>query len=99
MTQVLITIFEQQENLHRRTSLFHCLENAYKMDPNRDWSYPLPEFGGAYSPKVPTFRASESKGYAFLPGVELVSYVAVAGWCWDVGGRLVAGWWQVGCDW
>ena len=68
----------QEENLHRRTSLFHCLEDPYRLDSQRNWSYPLPEFGGAYSPNVPTFRSAESKGYAFLPEVEFLSFVSVA---------------------
>lgn len=34
----------QEENLHRRTNLFQCLENSYnQLEETRNWSYPIPE--------------------------------------------------------
>jgi hypothetical protein len=34
----------QEENLHRRTNLFQCLEDSYnELEGKRDWSYPIPE--------------------------------------------------------
>jgi len=36
----------QEENLHRRTNLFQCLEDPYQL-VNRSWSYPLPQFGSS----------------------------------------------------
>ncbi|UJR23370.1 hypothetical protein I4U23_026379 [Adineta vaga] len=70
----------QEENLHRRTNLFQCLEDSYRqLDGRRNWSYPIPEFGGIYSPDVSVFRGSESAGYPFFPdGPEYVSFIACA---------------------
>jgi hypothetical protein len=34
----------QEENLHRRTNLFQCLEDSYdQLAKTRDWCYPIPE--------------------------------------------------------
>lgn len=34
----------QEENLHRRTNLFQCLEDSYsELKGNRTWNYPIPE--------------------------------------------------------
>ncbi|KAH3758127.1 TIGR02452 family protein [Pelomyxa schiedti] len=68
----------QEENLHRRTSLFHCLEDPYRVNPHRLWRYPIPEFGVLYSPNVPTFRQSEAHAYAFLDTVQELSYISAA---------------------
>jgi uncharacterized protein (TIGR02452 family) len=35
----------QEENLFRRTNLFHCMDDPYKIFPEKDWEYPLPEYG------------------------------------------------------
>jgi uncharacterized protein (TIGR02452 family) len=62
----------QEENLHRRTSLFHHLEDPFEVNTERKWPYPIPEFGGIYCPNVVVLRDSEAQGYAFLPApVEL----------------------------
>ncbi|KAJ2001534.1 hypothetical protein GGI04_001145 [Coemansia thaxteri] len=68
----------QEEELVRRSSLLHNLEDPYTMDTTRDWSYPLPEFGGVYSPDVAVFRDSESNGYAFREEVAYLSFINVA---------------------
>ena len=38
----------QEENLHRRSNLFQFLEDPQSLI-DRNWSYPLPDFGGIYS--------------------------------------------------
>ncbi|KAL6056226.1 UBA domain-containing protein [Balamuthia mandrillaris] len=66
----------QEENLARRTNLFQCLEDPYKIDSSRSWSYPLPEFGGVYSPRVCVFRSAESHGYAFMQKPDFLSIIS-----------------------
>ncbi|KAJ1945619.1 hypothetical protein FBU59_002254 [Linderina macrospora] len=68
----------QEEDLVRRSALLHNLEDPYGFDPARDWSYPLPEFGGVYSPDVAVFRDAESKGYAFRDEALYLSFINVA---------------------
>ena len=68
----------QEENLHRRTNLMHCLEDPYHVNPDRKWDYPIPQFGGLYIPNVTVFRGSEAKGYPFLDIPRKVSIVASA---------------------
>lgn len=68
----------QEENLHRRTNLLMCLEDPYRMNPSREWDYPIPQFGGVYVPNVTVFRGSEAQGYPFLDKPEFVSIVAVS---------------------
>ncbi|KAJ1933752.1 hypothetical protein EC988_009018, partial [Linderina pennispora] len=68
----------QEEELVRRSSLLHNLEDPYGYDPARDWSYPLPEFGGVYSPDVAVFRDSERSGYAFRDEPLYLSFINVS---------------------
>ncbi|CAF2424867.1 unnamed protein product [Rotaria sp. Silwood2] len=70
----------QEENLHRRTNLFQCLEDSYhQLEGKRNWHYPIPEFGGIYSPHVSVFRGSESHGYPFFSQrPQYVSFIACA---------------------
>jgi uncharacterized protein (TIGR02452 family) len=68
----------QEENLHRRTNLLHCLEDPYRVNPTRKWDYPIPQYGGVYIPGVIVFRGSESDGYPFLATPRSVSIVASA---------------------
>ncbi|ORX66839.1 hypothetical protein DL89DRAFT_60665 [Linderina pennispora] len=68
----------QEEELVRRSSLLHNLEDPYGYDPARDWSYPLPEFGGVYSPDVAVFRDSERNGYAFRDEPLYLSFINVS---------------------
>jgi uncharacterized protein (TIGR02452 family) len=68
----------QEENLHRRTNLFQCLEDPYEMTPNRSWGYPLPEFGGIYVSDAYVLRGSEPRGYPFLEAPQRMSFIAVA---------------------
>lgn len=51
----------QEENLHRRTNLFQCLQDPYRTQTAREWRYPLPEFGGVFSPDVTVLRHSEAQ--------------------------------------
>jgi len=68
----------QEENLHRRTNLLHCLEDPYQVNPNRNWDYPIPQYGGIYIPGITVFRGSEADGYPFLETPRTVSIVASA---------------------
>ncbi|KAJ1719305.1 hypothetical protein LPJ53_005913 [Coemansia erecta] len=68
----------QEEELVRRTSLVHNLEDPYGFDPARAWSYPLPEFGGIYSPDVAVIRESEMDGYGFLDEPVYLSFINAA---------------------
>ncbi|CAF3853399.1 unnamed protein product [Rotaria magnacalcarata] len=74
----------QEENLHRRTNLFQCLEDSYQeLVGKRSWNYPIPEFGGIYSPNVSVFRGSEARGYPFFPnGPEYISFIACAAYAY-----------------
>ncbi|KAI8872447.1 hypothetical protein GQ42DRAFT_73641 [Ramicandelaber brevisporus] len=67
----------QEENICRRTTLFHNLEDPYDMDPSREALYPIPEFGGIYSPNVQVLRASQEDGYAFMDDVETLAFVNI----------------------
>jgi len=64
----------QEENLHRRTNLFQCLEDPYQL-VNRSWSYPLPQFGGIYVRDAIVICSSENEGYAFLPQPQKMSFI------------------------
>lgn len=68
----------QEENLFRRSNYFQFLEDPQKIDKKRKWKYPLPEFGGVYSPKVTVFRESEDRGYGFMRAPEIFDFIAVA---------------------
>ncbi|EDO29211.1 predicted protein [Nematostella vectensis] len=69
----------QEENLFRRTNYVqHLADPDKKFDPNRDWHFRLPEFSCVYSTDVMVFRASEDRGYAFLPEPVPMSFLAVA---------------------
>jgi len=59
----------QEENLFRRTNLFQYLE------PKRDYWYPIPTFGGIYSPNATVIKADEQKGYRLLEVPETMSFV------------------------
>jgi len=56
----------QEEDVCRRTSLIHCLDDPWFLEPHRSWSYPIPEFGTMYSKDVFLFRHGAEKGYAFM---------------------------------
>ncbi|KAJ2615154.1 hypothetical protein H4S08_001387 [Coemansia sp. RSA 1365] len=68
----------QEEEMVRRSSLVHNLEDPYGFDPARAWTYPLPEFGGVYSPDVAVFRDSERDGYGFREDPVYISFINVA---------------------
>ncbi|KAL6065197.1 DUF2263 domain-containing protein [Balamuthia mandrillaris] len=68
----------QEENLFRRSNYYQSLEDPEGLDKGRKWHYPLPEFGGIYSPQVVVFRAAEDKGYAYLPEPVPLDFIAVA---------------------
>ncbi|CAF2873487.1 unnamed protein product [Rotaria sp. Silwood2] len=70
----------QEENLHRRTNMFQCLEDPYhELEGKRDWHFYVPEFGGIYTPDASVFRGSESNGYPFFSdGPEYISFIACA---------------------
>jgi len=56
----------QEEDICRRTGLIHCLDDPWFLEPKRNWSYPIPEFGAMYSKDVFVFRHGAEKGYAFM---------------------------------
>lgn len=68
----------QEENLHRRTNLYMCLEDPDKINKDRKWKWPLEKVCGIYTPDVTVFRASEDKGYKFLEVPEEISILTVA---------------------
>jgi uncharacterized protein (TIGR02452 family) len=68
----------QEENIHRRTNMYQCLENVDNLDPDRTWKYPLPEFGGVFTPDAVVIRGSEAKGYPWLEKPENLSFISVA---------------------
>ena len=67
----------QEENIFRRSAAYLCLDHP-EVAPERDWAYPIPEFGAIYSPDVLVFRGEESAGYEMLERPEPMSFVAVA---------------------
>ncbi|KAG2386910.1 hypothetical protein C9374_001945 [Naegleria lovaniensis] len=54
--------FAQEEDMCRRSSLALCLDDPFKMDDSRQWSYPLPQFGGCYVPQCLVLRQSAKQG-------------------------------------
>lgn len=69
----------QEENLFRRTNYVqHLADPDKRFDPERKWSYRLPEFSCVYSTNVQVFRASEAQGYAYLPEPVGLSFLAIA---------------------
>eukprot|EP01080_Neovahlkampfia_damariscottae_P006737 gene6737-10902_t len=68
----------QEENLHRRSNLFQCLEDPDDVNPDSVWDYPIPNFAGIYSPNVCFIRGNEASGYPFLEKPEYLSIVSVA---------------------
>lgn len=69
----------QEENLHRRTNLFQCLEDPYQaVASERSWAYPLPEFGGLYTPDCTVLRSGEGAGYEFLPRPAFLAFISSA---------------------
>eukprot|EP01080_Neovahlkampfia_damariscottae_P012443 gene12443-6195_t len=68
----------QEENLHRRSNLYQCLEDPDNYNPESNWDYPIPLYSGVYSPNVCFIRGNESIGYPFLSEPEYVSIVSVA---------------------
>ncbi|KAG2386495.1 hypothetical protein C9374_002239 [Naegleria lovaniensis] len=55
----------QEEDVCRRSALALALADPYRFDENRNWTYPLPEFGGVYVPHCLVIRQPKSEGYAF----------------------------------
>ena len=71
-----------EENLHRRTNLCEHLHEGFRRadveGPVHPLQYPLPEFGGVFSPSVVVFRGAEACGYPFLPEPFPISVLSVA---------------------
>jgi uncharacterized protein (TIGR02452 family) len=77
----------QEEQLFRRSNYWqHIATNEY--DPERSWQYPIPQFGGIFSPKVLFFRHSEENPeeqggpYAFMTTPFTINCLAVAACQW-----------------
>lgn len=66
----------QEENLFRRTAYAMFLDASAHRAPGV--RYPLPEFGGVYSPKVAVLRGEERHGYPWLDAPREMSFIAVA---------------------
>jgi len=62
---------------------------------NRNWSYPIPEFGGIYVKECLVIRDSEAKGYAFLEQPNTMSFVCVSAYSnppvEEINGELIIG--------
>ena len=72
----------QEENLFRRTNYVqHLADPDNEFDPERKWSYRLPEFSCVYSTNVFIIRAAEAEGYAFLRKPIAMSFVALSAYC------------------
>lgn len=72
----------QEENLFRRTNYVqHLADPDNEFDPERKWSYRLPEFSCVYSTNVFVIRAAEAEGYAFLCKPIAMSFVALSAYC------------------
>ncbi|EFC48670.1 predicted protein [Naegleria gruberi] len=70
--------FAQEEDMCRRSSLALSLDDPFKMDDGRSWSYPLPEFGGAYVGDCFVIRKSAKDGYQFLESIVNISMLSMA---------------------
>ncbi|KAF0984599.1 hypothetical protein FDP41_000498 [Naegleria fowleri] len=70
--------FAQEEDLCRRSSLALCLDDPFKLNESRQWSYPLPQFGGVYVPQCLVLRKSVQEGYAFLEQPVIISMFSMA---------------------
>ncbi|OMH82514.1 hypothetical protein AX774_g3995 [Zancudomyces culisetae] len=68
----------QEEEICRRSWLWNNLDDPYSFDANRAWSYPIPEFGGIYSPDVAVFRKSENEGYMFMEEPLYLNFINVS---------------------
>jgi len=69
----------QEENLHRRTNLYQCLEDVDNMQPKGSSiknNYPLQDYAAIYSPDVTVFRGSETKGYYFAKKPQLLDFIS-----------------------
>jgi uncharacterized protein (TIGR02452 family) len=65
------------ESLCRRTSLLFSLYDPYSAHPSRDWSYPIPNSGAIYCPRVTVIRGSEAEGYPYLEQPETLDFINV----------------------
>ncbi|EFC46999.1 predicted protein [Naegleria gruberi] len=69
----------QEENLHRRSNLYQCLDNPVdRIDKKRTWSYPIGYESGVFSPDVTVFRGCEAKGYPLLSAPRLIDVITAA---------------------
>ncbi|KAL9654602.1 hypothetical protein ABK040_006664 [Willaertia magna] len=68
----------QEEDICRRSALALCLDDPYRFDENRNWSYPLPEFGGVYVPQCLVIRSPKEEGYAFKEKPTNISMFSLA---------------------
>ena len=59
----------------------HLADPRKEFDPERNWTYRLPEIACVYSTNVFIIRASEAEGYAFLPHPVPMSFLAVSAYC------------------
>jgi uncharacterized protein (TIGR02452 family) len=65
-----------ESEICRRSNFFMCLDDPYAFDNERQWTFPIPEYGGIYIPRCIIFRENESTGYAFMERPKDVSVLA-----------------------
>ena len=65
----------QEENVMRRSTYSHCLDNKFKVCENKVL-YPIEEFSGILSKNVIVFRGEELEGYPFLENPVNVNFIA-----------------------
>ena len=59
----------------------HLADPRKEFDPERSWTYRLPEIACVYSTNVFIIRASEAEGYAFLLHPVPMSFLALSAYC------------------
>ncbi len=62
----------QEEDLFRRSNYVQSLEDPDHLDSERSWKYPIPEFGGVYSPSVFVFRSGGPSGFVLFIVLRLI---------------------------
>ena len=70
----------QEECLFLRSTYDMSLSDPLGLDPLRTWKYPIPKYGGIYSPEVLVFRDNEKNDYEIWKYKDCIflDFVAVA---------------------
>ena len=87
----------QEENFFRRSDYSVHLDAESSVWESREWTYPIPTFGGIFTAQVRVFRGPQEEGYPFMETILPVSAIAVAAqrrpavtktWSRNGGGRV-----------